>query len=312
MRYMLCLACVWHLALLSEDKAPTVAEPPLQLEAVAKELGSDQFEVRDAAMKRLSGLSWVKLAELDKLKAKFDDPEIRSRIEQLVHAMPSSKNYPIEKATASLQGRVVLKGPAPKRSLIDVSADPKIAELYKKGEGPRSESCVVDEKGSLANAIVFIEAGMEAYTFSPPSTPVVMRQKGGIYTPHTVGLMVGQALKVTNEDPTAHNVHEIRDRFNKQQAGMGNQDVFSFDEPGPVGLKCDIHPWMNANGLVFEHPFYCVTKDDGTFEIKNLIPGEYKIKVWHQKLKEKETTVRISAGETRTVEFEYEIEAKKP
>jgi hypothetical protein len=33
---------------------------------------------------------------------------------------------------------------------------------------------------------------------------------------------------------------------------------------------------------IFNHPYYAVTADDGTFEIKDAPAGEYRIAVWHE------------------------------
>jgi hypothetical protein len=42
---------------------------------------------------------------------------------------------------------------------------------------------------------------------------------------------------------------------------------------------------MSAYIGVFEHPFFAVTKDDGTFAIKTegLPDGEYTVQLWHEK-----------------------------
>ena len=40
---------------------------------------------------------------------------------------------------------------------------------------------------------------------------------------------------------------------------------------------------MGAYTGVFNHPFFAVTNDQGTFEIKNLPPGNYVIEAWHEK-----------------------------
>ena len=57
-----------------------------------------------------------------------------------------------------------------------------------------------------------------------------------------------------------------------------------FDKPEvPLRFKCDVHKWMGAYSGVFNHPFFAVTNDQGTFEIKNLPPGNYVIEAWHEK-----------------------------
>ena len=49
-------------------------------------------------------------------------------------------------------------------------------------------------------------------------------------------------------------------------------------------FKCDVHGWMNAYAGVLDHPYFAVTKPDGTFSIPNLPPGTYTLAAWHEKL----------------------------
>jgi hypothetical protein len=41
---------------------------------------------------------------------------------------------------------------------------------------------------------------------------------------------------------------------------------------------------MGAFAGVVPHPFFAVTKEDGSFEIKGLPPGTYTIEAWHEEL----------------------------
>jgi hypothetical protein len=52
----------------------------------------------------------------------------------------------------------------------------------------------------------------------------------------------------------------------------------------PIEISCNIHPWMSATLRAFDHPFATVTKEDGTYEIKNVPTGvKLKIFAWHEK-----------------------------
>jgi hypothetical protein len=41
---------------------------------------------------------------------------------------------------------------------------------------------------------------------------------------------------------------------------------------------------MNAFAGVVPHPFFAVTKEDGSFEIKGLPTGTFTIEAWHEQL----------------------------
>ena len=61
-----------------------------------------------------------------------------------------------------------------------------------------------------------------------------------------------------------------------------------------IPVKCNIHSWMHAFIGVLDHPYFAVSKDDGTFEIKNLPPGTYTIAVWQEKLGTQEQQVTVA------------------
>lgn len=232
-------------------------------------------------------------------------PELPPSTEDRSAVPTRGKAYPWHRATAAIRGCVTYAGPPPKRAPIDMTADPVCAAYYKDKPPPLSESLIVSDTGAVANAIVFVARGVDGYAFEPPAEPFSMKMQGCRYEPHTFALRAGQPMVIKNLDATQHIVRDLYDRYSRQQAKPEPEAVVTFDEVAVTGLKCDIHPWMNAHGRVFDHPFFCVTGPDGSFELKSLLPGTYTIKAWHLKLKEIETTVIVSAGETRTVAFEY-------
>ena len=49
-----------------------------------------------------------------------------------------------------------------------------------------------------------------------------------------------------------------------------------------IGLSCNIHPWMKGRVVVTTNPYCAVSKDDGTFELKNLPAGELELQIWQE------------------------------
>ena len=59
----------------------------------------------------------------------------------------------------------------------------------------------------------------------------------------------------------------------------------NFDKvEAPFKIKCDVHPWMGAFLGVFDHPYFAVTDDSGSYTISGLAPGKYVLEAWHEKL----------------------------
>jgi plastocyanin len=101
-------------------------------------------------------------------------------------------------------------------------------------------------------------------------------------------VQVGQTVRISNSDETLHNVHAVpasNREFNFGQPPKVPPAPRVFDKPEiMVPFRCDVHGWMNAYAGVVAHPFFAVTKQDGTFEIKGLPPGTYTIEAWHELL----------------------------
>jgi carboxypeptidase family protein len=63
---------------------------------------------------------------------------------------------------------------------------------------------------------------------------------------------------------------------------------------------------MRAYANVVTSPFFAVSKDDGTFEIKGLKPGTYTIEAWHERLGTQTQQVTISdAAPAATAAFSF-------
>jgi hypothetical protein len=84
------------------------------------------------------------------------------------------------------------------------------------------------------------------------------------------------------------------------------ESVKTLDKPEvliPVG--CDVHPWMRAYIAVLSNPFFAVTGEDGSFEIKGLPAGDYEIEAVHGKLKNVTGRVSVKDGEAAKLDLSY-------
>jgi len=215
-----------------------------------------------------------------------------------------SATQSVDRATAgTIMGTVKLEGPAPKRQLINMKEDPACAAAHP--QGVLDESVIADANGDLANVIVYVKEGLESRVFPAPQEPVTVDQRGCVYTPHVVALMVGQTLRALNSDPTIHNVHaeaQKNPESNAVQLAGGAPIEMKFDhaEVG-IQLRCDVHPWMKCYLGAFPHPYFQVTSPNGSFELKNLPPGTYTIEAWHEKYGTTNQRVTLGPKEAKTV-----------
>lgn len=185
----------------------------------------------------------------------------------------------------TLSGKAVFNGTAPAANKLDMNADPTCASAH---SGPvASEEVIVNANGTLKNVFVYVKEGLDGKTFPAPVAAVDLDQKGCRYTPHVFGVQVGQPVNIINSDATLHNVHGMPKASKEFNIGMPIQNMKlarKFDAPEVmVKFKCDVHPWMSAYAGVVTHPFFAVTGDEGTFEIKDLPAGTYVVEAWHEK-----------------------------
>ncbi len=217
----------------------------------------------------------------------------------------------VDPATAAtITGKVAFTGSAPKPARIDMSAEPDCKGLHT--TPATSEEVVVNSNGTLANVFVWVKSGLEGKSFEPASSPVKLSQKGCIYTPHVIGVRAGQTLTIENDDPTTHNVHplpKINREWNQSQPPKGQALEKTFPRPEVmIPVKCNVHPWMKSYIGVVDHPFYAVTGDQGTFEIKGLPPGEYVVEAWHEKYGAQDQKVTLAPSASQTLDFTFKGE----
>lgn len=142
--------------------------------------------------------------------------------------------------------------------------------------------------------------------FSPSKENLHISQKGMVFEPHILPMVKGSTVDFTNDDTVAHNVFSPASSatpFNLGLYGVGIKKTQVFNTLGEVPLLCNVHPDMDAFVVVLQNPYFAMTDNAGAFEIKNVPPGSYELKVWHEKLKGVSMQVTVTAGQTATVEF---------
>ncbi len=204
--------------------------------------------------------------------------------------------YDVDKG-GTIRGRVAVRGAASTRAALEVQKDSTVC-----GHEVEDRSLLVGEDGALLNAVVFltdIEAGKPIDTEFEPT----LDNRACRFEPHVQSISVGQRLMITNSDPILHNTHsyvlegERGNRFNLALARQGTKILKPIQRPGLHQVKCDAgHTWMNAYFWSFDHPYHTVTGNDGTFELGDVPPGTYTLRIWHETLGDFKTTVEVDAG----------------
>lgn len=206
---------------------------------------------------------------------------------------------------ATVTGKVTFAGGPPAKEQIKMDADAFCKAAH--SAPVYTEEAVVNGNGTLEWVLVYVKDVQGK--FAVPAQAVTLDQRGCQYHPHVFGIQAGQDLKIINSDGTLHNIHalpKVNAEFNIGQPFPKMETVKKFDKPEmPIRFKCDVHKWMGAYAGVFNHPFFATTNDQGTFEIKNLPPGNYVIEAWHEKYGTQTQNVTVAGSETKTVDFGF-------
>lgn len=204
-------------------------------------------------------------------------------------------------------GKVTLTGKAPAAADLDMGGKPECAAIHL--DPVKEETVVVNDKGELANVVISVKVDDPSILGGEiPKEPAVLDQKGCVYVPHVLPMMVGQKLVVKNDDPFLHNVHSLAQTNPGFNFGQPNKDP-GKEAPAPkavenIKVKCDVHPWMGAWIIVKDHPFFSTSKTDGMYEIKGLPDGEYTFEAWHEKYGKQEAKGTVTGGKA-TVNFAF-------
>ena len=216
-------------------------------------------------------------------------------------------------AASTVTGSDVFDGKVPPLKPLAMEADPACAKKHAKPVP--AEMLVLGNGNTMGNILVYVSKGLPSgKTWPAPKTPVTLDQKGCVYVPHVMGIMVGQQYRILNSDGILHNVHtlpKVNKSFNRAMPATSKEATTAFDKPEDIfQIKCDVHPWMSAYIGVFTHPFFSVTSTDGKFTISGLDPGTYEITAWHERLGKQTASVTVAANETKAQNFKFTLPAK--
>jgi plastocyanin len=122
---------------------------------------------------------------------------------------------------------------------------------------------------------------------SVPAPPkhVEMLQKDKTFTPHVVAIPVGGTVDFPNQDPFFHNAFSsfAGQPFDVGLYPPGTSRSVLFKHAGLVRVFCQIHPTMSAVIAVVSTPWYTVTPNTGKFTITGVPPGDYHLRVFHER-----------------------------
>ena len=145
----------------------------------------------------------------------------------------------------------------------------------------------VDVSGSkdLSGVVVWLESASGIAPPTPSRTATVA-QTHKSFMPHVTAVRTGSKVQFPNLDPFFHNAFSKYDgqKFDLGLPPPGYAVGVTFSRPGVVHVFCNIHPTMSAVIVVLDTPWFAVTDELGAFHIAAVTPGEYRLRVFHERV----------------------------
>lgn len=204
----------------------------------------------------------------------------------------------------SISGKISFAGARPVNPSLDITKDVEFC-----GGNITADYYVISADGGLMNAVISIENIKKGKSYDKKAL-IKFENKKCVFEPHVSVAVKGQKLGIVSRDPVFHNTHLYH---GKKQRTLYNIAIPLMDKvikkklkkSGDVVVKCDAHEWMLAYVYVADHPYSTVSAKDGSFTIKDVPPGDYKIKIWHEKLGVTSQNVTVTASSTATLNYSF-------
>lgn len=226
----------------------------------------------------------------------------------------------------TITGNVRLEGPVPmpKGYNLTTLPDQVYCGRISDGRGWRLlQPFDTGADGAFRGVVVFLESIDKGKPF-PAQDPPRIEAKDCRFLPFVNLVRDQHDIVVVNMDPAMHDIQAYetshlgpRVLFNvplpistkyPNEAGL-SAHFHKHYEGTPVTqtvrmtkgrqvftMQCGFHAYMESWALVQTHPYYAVTDQNGRFQLTDVPPGTYRLKVWHPYLREEvQHTVTVAA-----------------
>ena len=186
-------------------------------------------------------------------------------------------------------------------------------QVLVKGNGYNEDGTeIMHSKNPLAQSDRNVIISLHPLNFQPElvlTQDAFISQTEQTFIPNVLPVVVGSKVHFLNEDEFFHNVQSYtpKSRFSIGRRAPGISYSIRIEKVGVIELTCDIHPHMNAKILSFATPYFSRINADGTYAIKNVPDGIYRIELFHPDCDKIIDQVELAGGKVFNFNFDFTI-----
>lgn len=173
--------------------------------------------------------------------------------------------------------------------------------------GPyRSSHHTVKTPEGPQNTVIYLK-GENTLPDTSKTRVVEMRQKDEMFIPYVLPIQAGTSVSFPNEDDYYHNVFSVMsgERFDLGRYAKGKTTHQTFDKPGIVVVRCEIHPGMKAYIHILDTPLFTVPSKNGAYTLSNIPPGTYQLFAWHPDHGTRSQSITVTETHNATANFSF-------
>ncbi len=161
----------------------------------------------------------------------------------------------------------------------------------------------------IQNVILFLE-NIKAGKAIPREALTVTSRKCE-FVPHVAAGFKGNKIILKTDDPVFHafDIHASisgKEIYHVALHEQGSTASKKLSKSGLLDLTCYTHPWQHAYIYIFDHPYVAVTDEKGEFIIKDILPGTYTVRAWHEALGTAELPgIKVESGKASTIKVKF-------
>ena len=169
----------------------------------------------------------------------------------------------------------------------------------------------ISEKGGLRDTIITLEHVEAGKPFN--KEPINILSENCKFFPDVNIIRQGESFKIDNMDAVMHNSQVYQKERGKILLNIPipaeevSEGKVTFEKNYKImQMICGMHEFMQTWGYRVQNPYYFKTDKDGNFNIGDIPPGEYVVNAWHYLMKPQKKKIKIAAGETIDLNFEFD------